>query len=173
MKGRVYPPAEARFWACVEKKDSGCWEWTGVLVRGKYGQICVKGRHRMYAHRFSYQLHFGPIPGHDSYHGYCVCHRCDNPKCVNPDHLFLGTNFDNIQDRNRKGRTQRGYGFRQLGTANPVAKLTDSEVLAIFKSRSRGVDLATQYGVSQTTITQIRQGKTWAHLTRNAKEIMR
>lgn len=89
---------EERFWSHVDKSDSGCWQWR-ELVRGlKYGRFRV-GNTIWRAHRFSYQLAFGPIPN-----GLFVCHRCDNARCVRPDHLFLGTHTDNMRDAQAKGR---------------------------------------------------------------------
>lgn len=84
-----------RFWAKVEKGD-GCWNWTAANVRG-YGRISINNR-MFRAHRVSYEMHRGPIP-----EGLEICHRCDNPRCVRPDHLFVGTRSDNIRDRVAKG----------------------------------------------------------------------
>ena len=96
-----------RFWAKVNRMTgSSCWVWTGG-TRGdggqRYGKITVKGR-AISAHRFSYELHNGTIPGTPGAHGSCVCHRCDNPLCVNPAHLFLGSHLENMQDKKAKGR---------------------------------------------------------------------
>lgn len=158
-----YGTPEQRFWANVKKSD-GCWEWLGYRVRGRYGQMYAEKRRRVYAHRFSWELHFGPIPSHDSFHGLCVCHRCDNPGCVNPEHLFLGTNEENIADRNRKGRTQRGYGDRQRGEENPSAKLTEPEVRAIRESGDRLSDIAERFGIGVSTASLIRNRHLWTHV---------
>jgi len=106
---------EKRFWEKVEK-DADCWIWRGALVRDykyntePYGQIVLfhsmdKGKARMMAHRVSWILHRGTIP-----EGLNVIHKCDNPTCVNPDHLFLGTQRDNFEDCVRKGRIGRNWG---------------------------------------------------------------
>ena len=90
---------QERFWARVNKGlPKECWEWKSASVRGGYGQISVNGK-RAIASRMSWELHNGKIPN-----GMFVCHHCDNPPCVNPGHLFLGTNFDNALDRTQKGR---------------------------------------------------------------------
>jgi len=93
------PNLDVRFWLRVQKSDT-CWEWTGARL--KYGLLSVKGRPR-WAHRVSWVLTYGTIPP-----GLCVLHHCDNPPCVRPDHLFLGTTLENIADRDRKGRQARG-----------------------------------------------------------------
>lgn len=98
-----HPPTctpEDRFWAKVEKGE-GCWEWQGARHPHGYGQVRIAGI-CVFAHRYSWQLANGPIPG-----GLNVCHHCDNPKCVRPDHLFLGTQRDNLQDMAGKGRASR------------------------------------------------------------------
>jgi hypothetical protein len=97
--------AEARFWNKIAPmtEGSGCWEWLGAITGG-YGSF----DHRR-AHRVSWEMHNGPIPVGEGAHGTCVLHRCDNPTCVNPAHLFLGTNRDNALDRERKGRGAPTY----------------------------------------------------------------
>jgi hypothetical protein len=96
-KSRVAPP-EVRFWDFVEK-TSECWIWTGGNTPRGYGIFCPTGSKKMYSHRFSYELHIGRIPN-----GMFVCHACDNPACIRPDHLFLGTARDNTMDMVTKGR---------------------------------------------------------------------
>ena len=109
-----------KFWSRVNKTET-CWNWTGPRDKKGYGLgIYNKGRQPR-IHRQSYELNIGPIP-----QGLHVLHKCDNPSCVRPDHLFLGTNFDNIQDRNKKGRMNHAKG-EQVSHC----KLTPQQVLEI------------------------------------------
>lgn len=94
----------ARFFSKVEKRDTGCWEWVGQINKHGYGVFSVLAK-PITAHRFSYSLHHGKDPA-----DLLVCHTCDNPKCVNPEHLFLGTVLDNHRDMDRKGRRRNQYG---------------------------------------------------------------
>jgi len=97
---------EERFWAKVDKTDS-CWVWTGATLRRGYGQIRIPVKKAKQAHRLSWEIHNGPIPD-----GMLVCHKCDNPPCVNPAHLFLGTQSDNNKDCVRKGRHRSWNAFK-------------------------------------------------------------
>ena len=154
---RVVPVVD-RFWACTDVRGADeCWEWQGPLTRGGYGRLFLGtyGRYQT-THRFSWELAKGPIP--DGGH---VCHTCDNRRCVNPAHLFLGTNRDNIADKVRKGRQARG---ERMGSA----KLTEPQVVEIRKrwsyENARIVDLAREYGVSPSTVSHIVHGRIWKHV---------
>jgi hypothetical protein len=145
----------ARFWAKVDRLDAaGCWEWTARRHRQGYGEIMI-GRRKTKAHRVSWTIARGPIPD-----GVCVLHRCDNPACCNPDHLFLGTQADNIHDMVRKGR--QGTGNRS--GARPNCKLTPEIAAAIRKEwseRPTQKTLAQRYGVSQGAVSLVVRKKTW------------
>lgn len=145
---------EERFWEKVNKAAAGgCWEWTGSLHSKGYGQLSSKrGRRPHHAHRLSYQMHKGSIPA-----DLLVCHHCDNRKCVNPDHLFLGTPKQNTDDRDRKDRVRHG-------DRHPFAKLTANRVKAIRRQAANGATrkaLATRYGVSVAAIGHVLAGNTW------------
>jgi len=149
-----------RFWAKVDQSagDDGCWNWTGAKAAG-YGRFGKKSNVR-YAHRFSYELHYGDIPDK-----MLVCHRCDNPTCVNPKHLFLGTPLDNMRDKVQKGRAKGGKGIR-----NARNKLTEAQVLTIRDRWAAGEQnkrrLAREFGVCPQQITNIITGKHWSFLDR-------
>jgi hypothetical protein len=106
--------AAARFWSKVDKSGGPgtCWPWTGSVSSSGYGSLTHAGR-GIKAHRRAWELTNGAIPPGDGPHGTCVCHRCDNPLCCNPAHLFLGTTADNTHDMIAKGRK-----FRPLGDLN-------------------------------------------------------
>ena len=157
------PTATDRFWAkIIPEPNSGCWLWDGSYDNYGYGQIWADRRvHR--AHRFSYTLNVGPITP-----GLCICHRCDTPACVNPDHLFVGTQADNIRDAVRKGRV-RGGG--QSCEAHHSAKLSFAKVRQMKALRSRGLiyrEIAARFGVSKATAMKAIKGQNW-----NPKEEVR
>lgn len=144
-----------RFWAKV-RRGAGCWEWIAARSKYGYGQFSV-GYSMRPAHRVAWALVHGPIPT-----GMHVLHRCDNPPCVNPDHLLLGTNEDNVRDRDRKGR-----GVRPKGERHGRSKLREKEVREILRFRANGLGatrIAADYGVAPCTIRRIVSGARWKHI---------
>lgn len=137
-----------RFWQRV-RKGEGCWEWTGTLDPKGYGVFSARwsATTRRGTHRISWEIHNGPVP-----EGLCVCHRCDNPCCVRPDHLFLGTPADNSRDAAIKGRMSR--------------KLTRENVAEIRALAARGIPLVTiagMYEVSAATVCKVARGQSRPH----------
>ena len=161
MKSGPKPrPIVKRFWEKVKKSD-GCWEWTAYCLADGYGQFFVQRGEQWLAHRFSWVLHFGPIPIGEGYHGTCVLHRCDNPKCVRPNHLWLGSNADNIRDCQAKGRASK---VRAHGERHPMAKLTAKQIPAIRQDTRTLETIARNYGVCLSTISSIRRREHWQHV---------
>lgn len=152
-----------RFHKSYIKHSSGCWLWSRAKFGGGYGWFFIskKGGKRLsdYAHRASWKVHFGDIPD-----GMQVLHRCDVRSCVNPDHLFLGTNLDNIKDRLSKDRPKTGTP----GSKHARAKLTEEDITKIRSSYSREYGklkkLAGEYGVSVHTMCSAIKGRTWKHV---------
>lgn len=138
----------------VVKKD-GCWDWIGVFDKDGYGLI-PSGKKRIgRAHRISYLIHYGIDPGKK-----LVCHKCDNPACTNPDHLFLGDHRDNQNDSIRKKRAA-------LGIRQPRAKLTENDVKKIRQLLADGVKgsrIAEDFGVSPSIICEINKRRSWKHV---------
>lgn len=142
-----------RFTEKYIKDDSGCWIWTGALHWEGYGQIFKNGKLEL-AHRVSYELFNGHIPENDTHHGTVVCHACDVRKCVNPAHLFLGTQRDNVMDAVKKGILQRGE-------RNGRAKLTYQDIQRIRADNRLQRVIADEFGVSQQHISAIKRGVWW------------
>lgn len=145
-----------RFWRRV-KKTKGCWEWQGRKESNGYARVKRENsRQAIGVHRLSWELHFGPIAT-----GKLVCHTCDNRLCVRPDHLFLGTQKDNVQDMFKKGRANKARGSR-----HGMAKLSESDVRRIRSCYIAGVTqsaLAEEYKVHVQTIHRIIARKRWRH----------
>lgn len=149
---KINKKIKERFWAKVKKGgEDDCWEWIGAKAR-KYGYSKIKGKF-IGAHKLSYKINKGLIPK-----GILVLHSCDNPPCVNPKHLWLGTQLENMKDRDKKGRMARG---EKIG----ICKLTQKQVNEIReKYNKRDISqrgLAKQYKISQFNISLIINNKTW------------
>ena len=162
-----------RFWSHVDKRDAGeCWLWRGGRDYGGYGAFKARasGYYQCRAHRFSWILANGAVPD-----GLWVLHRCDNPPCCNPSHLFLGTHDDNMADMVRKGRPARGDRngscvhpeSRQRGEGHPLSKLNAEQVREIRALRAGGATLAyvaARFGVTARNVSAIYRRHTWRHV---------
>ena len=161
------------FWDHATKSD-GCWLWNGDKTAAGYGKLYLLGK-MFYAHRVAWELTNGAMPK-----GLFVCHTCDTPSCVRPDHLFVGTNADNLHDMISKGRqrepirptgddhwTHKHPERVRVGERNNMAKLTAQQVLDIRcrYPHETQTALAKQYGVRQSSIWQVLSGRTWKHIT--------
>jgi len=134
-----------------------CWEWQSARDRRGYGRWRWQGK-AILAHRFSAQQYIGSVEGK------VVCHKCDNPCCVNPSHLFIGTQQDNVDDMVNKGRDGRGTNPAQ-GTQANKSNLTEQDVLNIRADTTTShKDLAPQYNVTYHSIRHIRTRQTWTHI---------
>lgn len=137
------------FWAKVDRSGD-CWT-RGASRKNGYSLFRINHQ-TFYAHRIAWEFTHGRIPS-----GLHVCHHCDNPACVNPDHLFLGTQRDNMQDCAKKNRTTQGG-------RNSRAKLTSDQVLAIRRDPRTQGQIAADYGVHASQISHIKTRKSWAHV---------
>jgi hypothetical protein len=160
-----------RFWEKVLKRgDDECWIFTGTKNNKGYGMLQqqIDGQNgKRLAHRISYELHFGWVPKNQ-----CVLHRCDNPPCVNPAHLFLGTKSDNSYDMHRKGRwhmdpAKRSRPPHHVGAAHPKAKLNEALVVQYRLELASGKplrQLARETGLGRKTLMHMRDRVTWRHV---------
>jgi len=149
-------PFEVRFWEKVAIKENGCWLWIGAVDARGYGAILKDGKIQK-AHRLSYEIAHGPAGD------LLVLHRCDNPPCVNPQHLFAGTDADNMADMRAKGRanTPRGESVK-------AAKLTERDIWEMRHMWENGIStrkIAAYFPVNHSTVYNIVSGKKWAHVT--------
>jgi len=155
----------ARLWARVDRNGplvahvagmSNCWVWTGKLTAKGRGLIRFGGK-QVLSHRASWEAENGPVPNR-----MCVLHKCDRPSCVRPSHLFLGTQLDNIRDRDAKGRQGTARG-----ETSGTAKLTEADVLSIraqWADGAKGIALASRFMVGPAQISKIVLRKSWNHL---------
>ena len=153
-----------QFWSKVTKTPN-CWLWCGAKTYDGYGVIKLR-QQRLRTHRVSWELSFGQIPD-----GLFVLHRCDNPPCVRPDHLFLGTKQDNNRDAVSKGRWANGSDKpdhrRKRGEDSPTAKLNDAQVKELRHLHERGTStrsLAIHFGVGIATVYRTIRRETWKHV---------
>jgi hypothetical protein len=150
---------QKRFWSYVKiGEPTECWPWLAGCFDNGYGQFRL-GKRKVKAHRCAYELTKGALPT-----GLLGCHSCDNRPCCNPAHVFPGTNADNAHDRDKKGRTSKDHSPRLPGELNPSAILKRRQVEGIRCRVARGErrkSLASEFGVSYSTINAIMQGKTW------------
>jgi hypothetical protein len=145
----------------IEVIESGCWQWTGKVTGGGYAEVKINRKHTL-LHRAFYVTYKGPITGN-----LFACHTCDNPRCVNPDHLFLGTHEDNMRDMREKGRAR---GASNQGKGQEQTRLTPEQVIEIYQSTKQNVVLSVEYDVNTKTIYEIKSGKTWVKLTAGLKK---
>lgn len=144
---------------CRLNKKTGCLEWQGAVINRvdrsrAYGVLRFRGRNVL-VHRLSWEVAYGPVP-----EGLNVLHRCDNPRCFNPDHLFLGTQADNLADCIAKGRCSQGEGHYN-------SKLTEADVVTIRRMKASGSSYKTlreMFGVSQGVVQRVVAGKSWRHV---------
>lgn len=165
--------AHERFFHLVDVSGD-CWLWTGALDPNGYGMFSVGGKFdeqgkrrnsMVFAHRFAYTMHNGPIPAGQGPHGNCVLHSCLNHNCVNPAHLYLGTSLDSVRSMDARGRR---VNKPHRGEAHPNAVLTFKKVREIKVLLADGAltqrRIAEIYGVAFSTINHIKTGRLWAHI---------
>lgn len=149
-RGKIKTPAAERFYAKVEKSES-CWIWIGAMSWNGYGRFAERKHHIVGAHQFAWKLKSGTWP--DGY----VLHSCDNRLCVNPDHLRIGTQQDNINDAGLRNRRSRG-------STHGHAKFTERDIAEIRTSDETNIALGRRYNVIYKTIWKIRTRRSWTHV---------
>jgi hypothetical protein len=163
MPCKPSPPLGRILSKIVKDEITGCWNFTGALILsrggGLYGVIGEKYKHWL-VHRYMYWYHFLKDKGEELDKKICVCHTCDNTRCCNPEHLFLGTNKDNSQDASRKGRLSHGENHQW-------SKLTEQQVLEIFRMKGTLKEIGNRYGVNPHAVLDIKTKRTWKGLTKD------
>lgn len=153
------PPSE-RFWSKVDRRGSDeCWPWQASVNETGYGRLTAGRGINLKAHRVACELTRGPIPA-----GMSVLHKCDNPPCCNPSHLFFGTKKDNTRDMLAKGRGSPPP--RRSGAEHPSAKLDEASARKIIADQRSHRAIASEYGISSMTVFRLKNGKTWKNLDR-------
>lgn len=148
------------FWSRVDcGQPDECWPWTGCRTKYGYGRIKI-GKRAWVTHRLALLLVTERWPDDQTF----ALHSCDNPPCCNPHHLRWGTSADNKQDEIDRNRIHRWRGSRR-GTANPCSKLTEEQVVEIYRTRGKYKFFREQYGIGKTTCRYIRKGLRWQHVT--------
>ena len=155
---------EAYEYGVIRKEGNECWGWKHTTNNSGYGYFSSKGEKAIAAHRYSYEKYIGIIPD-----GLFVLHKCDNPPCSNPSHLFVGTNSDNIKDSYSKGR-RKPVPIESMprGDSCHLAKLSESQAIEIKNMITEGkgnTEIAKLFGIVHQTVSCIRNGKTWKHVT--------
>lgn len=154
MKKTVIQRFEEKF---VPEPNTGCWLWIRRCNKAGYGKFSINSN-PVYAHRFSFEMYKHKIPNTGNKLDTCICHTCDTPSCVNPNHLFLGTHRENMRDAIQKNR--KGYkGEKHFGH-----RLTDIQVLLIRRDSRTLKEIAKDYNIHFGTVHSIKKIKTWKHL---------
>ncbi len=156
---------EERLWSWIDQRGPDeCWPWLMQSKIAGYGTITVGPKSgKILAHRAAWESKNGPIPEGEGHHGTVVMHTCDNRLCCNPAHLRLGTQADNVRDMREKKRNVDLPP--QRGTEHPRAKINPEIVRAIRDRRNTVKQLKEMYGVTKSTVDNVRQGRCWAHVT--------
>lgn len=155
MKKRL---AKDRFFEKVRKTDN-CWIWTGGKYYNGYGQF-FQNPNKIVAHRFSYILHYGEISK-----DLMVCHKCDNRECVNPHHLFLGTQSDNIKDMVNKGRQVKTSRVGEINGNSKINEKTVKEIRRLYRETDMGARLiGLKFGLSETQTFRVIKGESWKNI---------